>query len=169
MKKVFILEEITGQYEDTVSMPIGAYVSQKAAIDKANHLNGYWNEIEKAVEDVCEKYINLDNECDLIFLHHLSKTDKVLADKIAEVMANEDEIGVDLYDDDYEIMDRFYAMCRSYMAEHERDEFIKCAVECGYTEEMSELIEKATPAYNIGSWGIPYYRVCRTPVTLYEE
>ena len=44
----------------------------------------------------------------------------------------------------FEEWDEFYEAVNTYMLSHDADEYVKYAMECGYTEEVARLLEACT-------------------------
>ena len=160
-KKVYVLEELTGEYEDKHTHILACYVDpDKAKADAARY--------QKRVDTMLDRYEKV-SDCmeelkDSIFKEFLKDINKELYDELIaeEELISKNASGQSRFDWDkyYDGRDEFYA---------DTETFKEYAAKYGCTEEQIEGIEIYNEVEDEGMmYSRPYYFVSNYPVDLIE-
>lgn len=155
-KKIYILEEITGEYEDIRSHNIEAYTSLEKAQKECKRLNDQMTEFKNRYDEIDDDTDELKND---IFKEHLKNINTELYNEVIEEWNRDEKEPSDFdWDKYYEERDKF---C-------DDPEFKTLAKEYGFTEKQIEDIEVSNEMEEM-CYDVPFYHVNDYPIDLIED
>ena len=163
---IYVVEEVSGSYDDRSDRPCRAYDNYEDAKKFADELNAEENKLYKTVLALEDKLDEMGTDRDRVnedvFREYLKEVDPKL---LSDIVRLDEDTNLDLSVEDEQALNEYGEQIEQFLAGHKNGEYKKYALQCGFDEETIQMLEDAIE-YD-SSYENYWYYVSQKGITLY--